>query len=377
MNIISKLLKPSTSQVVDKANNLLVALPYLYQKPFLPDAHFYAQYSQKSPSDGLNYMADAIFKWLKIERKGAVIDFYAEKDIPKHKADTAGFYTTTVVDGEKKELIFINAKYSDDPMAVGAILAHELMHLYLFRLSIKIEDTHENELLTDIATIRTGLSLLVLNGMKYTNHGIFSILLLFFGVLYWRREKQVFGYFKPEVYARLAAESLAEKNIEIKDVIGHINPYARYFLPQRITNIKSIFFGAENPTEYIRTLEKKKLKTLTKQLIAAAFVIGFFVVVNRMDEPRYNKQMSLKAQVDLCKSELALLDTVAMEFDAKITKYDEQLDAYKEAKNEKAYNEILEPRNNLLKKLKEDVQKYDEKVNSCNALVDQYNATIK
>ncbi len=347
MNIFSKLLKPSTSQVVDKANNLLVALPYLYQKPFLPDAHFYSQYSQKSPTDGLNYMADAIFKWLRIERNGAVIDFYDEKDIPKHKSDTAGFYTTTVVAGEKREMIFINAKYSDDPMAVGAILAHELMHLYLFRLSIKIDDTHENELLTDIATIRTGLSLLVINGMKYTNHGIFSILLLFFGVLYWRREKQVFGYFKPEKYAKLAVESLSEKNIEMKDVIGHINPYARYFLPQKITNIKSIFFGAENSTEYIRTLEKKKLKTLTRQLIAAAFVIGFFVIVNRMDEPRYNKQISLKAQVDLCQSELALLDTVAIEFDAKITKYDEQLDSYKESKNEK--EEMKEDQTEVLK----------------------------
>ena len=139
---------------------------------FTPDAHFYAQY-HTDHRQGLHAMASAIFDWLAIKPQGCVIDFYDEKTIQeKGSSDVAGFYTTAEIEGENKEVILINAKHKEDPMHVGAILAHEMMHLYLTRLDIALPDRDENELLTDLATIEMGLPILVFNGMSFSSRWI-------------------------------------------------------------------------------------------------------------------------------------------------------------------------------------------------------------
>lgn len=48
---------------------------------------------------------------------------------------------------------------------IRAILSHEIMHRFLSLKGIRYQDTAENEMLTDIATIYTGLGKLVLNGV--------------------------------------------------------------------------------------------------------------------------------------------------------------------------------------------------------------------
>ena len=113
-----------------------------------------------------------IFSLLDIEPCGCVIDFCDEKELKGNSSqDTAGVYTTFKDDdGQQREVILINSKHKNDTLAVGAILAHEMMHLYLSRLNVRLQDTQENELLTDSATINTGLSILILNGMSYSNN---------------------------------------------------------------------------------------------------------------------------------------------------------------------------------------------------------------
>jgi hypothetical protein len=58
--------------------------------------------------------------------------------------------------------ICITNKHS--PLIMGAILAHELTHYYLFNKEISLPDENENERFTDLATVYLGLGKLTLNG---------------------------------------------------------------------------------------------------------------------------------------------------------------------------------------------------------------------
>jgi hypothetical protein len=106
---------------------------------FCPDTDFYAQYD-KDPFGGLHYMAEVLLKWMKIEPNQYVIDFRDELEFPKTPGDTAGFYKKV----REQDVIVINSKHKADPLKVGAILAHELTHLYLFRLGFKLQEDHEH-----------------------------------------------------------------------------------------------------------------------------------------------------------------------------------------------------------------------------------------
>jgi hypothetical protein len=60
--------------------------------------------------------------------------------------------------------ICITNKHS--PLTIGAILAHELTHYYLFNKEISLPEENENERFTDLATIYLGLGKLTLNGYE-------------------------------------------------------------------------------------------------------------------------------------------------------------------------------------------------------------------
>jgi hypothetical protein len=71
---------------------------------------------------------------------------------------------------------------------LGAILAHEMTHAFLFSRGIFLEDPNENEMFTDLAIIFIGLGKLFINGLinltnKYSN------------------EANVLGYLPPELIA--------------------------------------------------------------------------------------------------------------------------------------------------------------------------------
>lgn len=65
--------------------------------------------------------------------------------------------------------IEINVTNKHSPFIIGAILAHELTHHYLFSKNIYYDDENENEKLTDFATVFLGLGKLTLNGYAQIN----------------------------------------------------------------------------------------------------------------------------------------------------------------------------------------------------------------
>jgi hypothetical protein len=59
--------------------------------------------------------------------------------------------------------IEIDKGYSYSPNVISAILAHEIAHIYLFKHNIAIQDTLQNEILTDTTAAFLGCANLILN----------------------------------------------------------------------------------------------------------------------------------------------------------------------------------------------------------------------
>jgi hypothetical protein len=77
--------------------------------------------------------------------------------------DDPGFITYDGPHRSKIKIAFIN-KHS--PYVMGAILAHELTHHFLFNKNIGYPDVNDNERFTDFATVFLGLGKLTLNGYE-------------------------------------------------------------------------------------------------------------------------------------------------------------------------------------------------------------------
>lgn len=67
-------------------------------------------------------------------------------------------------DGPYRSKIQLCITNKHSPFVMGAILAHELTHYYLFSKGILLADEIENERFTDLATVYLGLGKLTLNG---------------------------------------------------------------------------------------------------------------------------------------------------------------------------------------------------------------------
>jgi len=346
---------------------------------FYPDNDFYAYYYSDNLK-GLHYMAMQLFDWLNIKPNGCSVDFYDSKDF-KTMGDAAGFYTKVKDEnGEEKEVILINSKHKSDAFGVGAILAHEMMHLYLIRLGLELEDLQENELMTDLATINTGLSILILNGMSYSSEWFSSIIALMFGFIYWRSQQLAFGYFNPKQYGKHAADYFKENNVMLENVFGFMNPSSRYFIPH--TLIKS-----KNPTPLIKFLEKRRLKgNLTKIGILVIVITGLMFYNNydnRNNSSRgsqstlTSKQSALATQIDVCKIILGSIETDINNDQNNLQSMENRLNIMQASGNIDQYNQLVDPHNSLVLKIKLEASSYDKKLAECNGLVDQYNASIK
>jgi hypothetical protein len=361
-----------SSWVKEKNDLLRSKLPKdVQESPFYPDVQFYAQY-YKDNLKGLHYMAGVLFSWLKIAPNGCTVDFYDEKEFKKFAGDTAGFYTKIKNDkGEGNEVILINSKHKANPLAVGAILAHEMMHLYLFRLNLKLEDVQENELLTDLATINTGLAILILNGMTYSSQWYLTIIMAFFGRIYWRSQQLAFGYFKPKEYGYHAMAYFNEHNLSAQHIIGYLNPTSRHFIPH------APFLKGKNTTEYIKLLDKEHKKSnLKKWAIVAPFVIiiGYFWISGSVSS---SNQSNLSNQIDTCQAAVTALGNQANTDQTTLDNMDTQMTQYQNEGDNTDYNNLVDPYNSLLAQVKQESANYETQRANCNNLVDQYNQSVQ
>ncbi len=325
---------------------------------FLPGDDFYVS---GEPRDVLVHMASEILDWMniKIKKDELVIDFCDDMEPP-------GLYTE--IDGQKH--ILIKSAYKKDIFAMGAILAHELMHFYLLgKKKLSKKDELENELLTDLCTVKFGLGLIILNGMSYKNSWFTSILLLFVGFMYWSSEKLSFGYFNPKQYGKLVKKELKQKQITIQEYGGYIQPYARTFLGLKFWN----FYGEKKSSKFIRSLIIKRFKWIIIKVLIVVLAGGTFGYKMYQDDIR-NKQLLLeKVQIEKMEDYFEKNDAKIDALDKELYKMEDQLDKYKAEQNKKAFDALLAKYTVKYEEYKE----YGKKYEKYEKMIDEYNAKIK
>lgn len=334
-------------------------------RPYYPDDLFYLQYCE-DPLAALHYKSRALFSFLNIEPRGCIIDFCDDRDLGhRFSADAAGLYTrVSDKHGQETEIILVNSKYRSDPFAVGAVLAHEMMHLYLFRLGLRLEDTHQNELLTDLATINTGLSILILNGMSYSSDWWITIIVAAFGGIYWRSQELAFGYFKPHEYGQYASAYFAERGIPSRDFIGRLRPASRRFVPHPLS------LRLVGSTALIRQLEKRRRRSNAIKGSIAASAVAALLAIGLVSG---GKGSGLQKQIDASKERVQSLGATANSDITSLDDLNKQLAEFRSRNDVHDYNRLVEPHNLLLTRTRQEVSQYESARKACNALINEYN----
>jgi hypothetical protein len=257
-------------------------------------------------------------------------------------------------------------------LAVGAILAHEMMHLYLFRLGLRLEDTRENELLTDLATIKTGLPVLILNGMYYQSYWWLTIILLLVRIYYRRTDQSSFGYFQPKEYGRHVRTYLRERGLGATDVIGYLNPSSRRFLPH------NPLLRGKATTEYIRQLNRKYWFVTSLKYVPAAIIAAFIIIAvvqgDQQGDQHHVMTSELQTQIDSCKSTLDALADKVNKDKSSLDDMDARMTQYQKKRQIRAYNRLVDPYNSLLAQTKQEMADYETQRTTCNTLIEQYDA---
>jgi hypothetical protein len=233
-----------------------------------------------------------------------------------------------------------------------------------------LEDTQENEQLTDLATIQAGLSVLILNGMSKDTRWLMTIIALCFGMLYWHSEQKAFGYFQPKQYGQQARRYFGEKNIPLHYIIGHVLPAARFFIPGGWRT------RAQKKTRIIEMFEKRRLRANLIEVAIAIVAIGALIGFVNWEEQKDAAQRNLSNEIVNCKSEAESMEASMGAKEARLESMEAEMGRYEASGNNRRYNELVEPYNQLLREIQNDYAAYDKAVDDCNASINNYNSNL-
>jgi hypothetical protein len=104
---------------------------------------------------------------------------------------------------ENEYFVDINARYRETDNDIAAILAHEIMHVFLYRHKLVFADDYENEILTDTSSVYLGIGWPLLSAYRLsTTHQQCGD-----QVLLTTREERL-GYLTPEEYGYVFGKRL-------------------------------------------------------------------------------------------------------------------------------------------------------------------------
>jgi len=334
------------------------------RSPFFPPRDFYNKWSGNDFS--LAIMAQKILSYLNEPVGNFIVVFHSSL------GDTPGVFTVTK---EGQEVIFVNDKYVKDPYAVSAVLAHEIMHLYLMsRKHIVLEDKKENELLTDLGTIYLGLGILVINGMSYKSNWFLTVIGLFAGVLYVNEQKLAFGYFEPRQYAFYLKEYFRRNNIQLKRVAKCIHPKSWHFigkLPFKVRLSKeSIFFKEARRKVIFNTIG------IFIVLVVGSFFIYSWITPDNFNNNYQSNYGATKAVSKELDNKITKLSAEINNLEAKIKSQEQQLEElserlgrYEAINDIYNYNNLVPVYNDLISECEVTVELYNHKVNIYNQTI--------
>lgn len=106
--------------------------------------------------------------------------------------------------------ISLNKNLMNSSREVGAVLAHEIMHIYLNKKRLYFKNEVENEKIVDMCTILYGFGIVVMNGMSET-------------IKDESRERRYYGYLEPSEFGYLFARYIKQNNIKFEDIENEIS----------------------------------------------------------------------------------------------------------------------------------------------------------
>lgn len=174
-------------------------------------------YTTAMDADSLNHMLHVLKTHLGIRSRKISAAFTDQIDGPGYCR----------IDGSSS-MIYINAAYAGNPYVCAAVLAHNLCHFAVMKLhNLVFDDPSENEKAADLASIISGLGLVVLSGTASRGwHKYFSRLP--------KRRKQALGYFSVQTYAQKVSKYLVDEHISLQDIARHNTAWANRLLAPAI-----------------------------------------------------------------------------------------------------------------------------------------------
>ncbi len=156
----------------------------------------------QDPVTGAEQVARTIARHLRITDVGLIVSF---KEL-RHEGELRPAAEVKLGPGPDYH-ITLSPRYRDDCRDTAAVLAHEVMHIFLHRSGIRFADRIKNEILTDTATVYLGTGWLTLNAHRTTTTYSGSALTI---------STQTLGYVSPEELGYILAKRVLtfDENIE-------------------------------------------------------------------------------------------------------------------------------------------------------------------
>ncbi len=248
----------TTSEKTSLALKVVTDLPNLGSM-FLPDDNFY---KDAEAIKNLELKKKILCEWLAIKPSTVKVRFNQ-------------IIQSSTVDIELKKQkhfnIQLEAKYSNNPFYVAAILSHSLSH-------VLVEKSKEYEYITndqieeivDLVSTYAGLGLLILNGYGYQKGYFFEIKNRLYSFLTGKQGSNFLGYYSLKVYVSIFLLAGRSFNILPRSYLEHMLPGTYKLLAfNRIKNSGNIyqldFTG--------KVLKKTKLNNIITSLVLILVII--------------------------------------------------------------------------------------------------------
>jgi hypothetical protein len=156
----------------------------------------------QDPVTGAEQVARAVARHLRLTDVGLIVSF---KELG-HEGELRPAAEVTLGAGPDYH-ITLSPRYRDDRRDMAAVLAHEVMHIFLHRSGIRFTDRIMNEILTETATVYLGTGWLTLDAHRTTTTYSSSS---------FTTSTQTLGYVSPEELGYILAKRVLafDENIE-------------------------------------------------------------------------------------------------------------------------------------------------------------------
>lgn len=259
---------------------------FSHQAKFFPlDGDFYAEL--KKPK-GYNKVADKLFNWWGVKHRGVhlIIETgQAEPVIYTHHGQT--------------HEIKLSEAALNNPYEAAAVIAHGLMHYILIgRHSIYLSDESENEELTDLALINSGMGAVILNGYNYHIGWLNRLSRL--------KDLQPVGVLKPREFLAETETWMSAHHLPLWELSAQLMPWVSIYLPRQIRAIANKKLHVLSEEKAVKTTNVKFLGVLILASIIG-IVAGYLLILVPTPTPKslIAKQQvisTLRSQFDQCLS---------------------------------------------------------------------------